>query len=206
MYKIKNISIYSLIVIFISACGGGSSSNSVSNTISVTITLDQLPSNITYNRAATPDGEVEFSWGVTFDINGDGAINQGDVELNLMHFKAPGSSVITGPISDLVAQLRLYTSNTTTQSVAVASTSISGNSITISIDKSAHSSLATISDSTLVYFLTINRDDISGLTDNDHYPSFRTLVNIPANKQFTDPQGDVLSGQEIDMVSMSLAF
>jgi len=186
--------------------GGGGTSNSESDIVSVTITLEKLPSTVTYNRAATPDGHVEFSWGVTFDINGDGAINQGDVNLRLMHFKAPGSIETTGPISDFAAKLSLYISNTTTQSVAVASKLISGNSITISIDKSAHSSLATISESTLVYFLTINRDDISGSGANDHYPSFRTLVNIPTNKQFVDPRGDVLSGQEIDMVSMSLVF
>jgi len=92
MYKIKMIYIYLLFVLFITACGGGSD-NSVPNTatVSVTLNLDQLPSTITYNRPATPDGYVEFNWGITFDINGDGAINQGDVVLRLMHFKEPGS-------------------------------------------------------------------------------------------------------------------
>lgn len=205
MHIIKSISIYLFTIFFITACGGGSDSgNTATGTVSVTLNLDQLPSSITYNRAATPDGYVEFNWGVTFDINDDGIINQGDVTLRLLHFKAAGSSEITGPISNLTAKLWLYISDTTVQSVAVASKQIAGNSITISIDKSAHSSLSSISDTTLVYFLTSN-NDISGLPVYDYYPSFKQLISIPVNNQFTDPQGDV-SEQEIDMVSMSLAF
>ena len=159
-----------------------------------------LPDTITYNRATTPDGYTEFSWGVTFDINGDGAINQGDVELKILHYKAPGSIETTGPISDLDANLWLHISDSSLQTVAAASKLISGNSITISIDKSAHPSLSNISDTTLVYFSTSNVD-----SEFDYYPAPSTLGSIPANRQFTDPQGDV-SGPEIDMVNMTLSY
>ena len=89
MHIIKSISIYLLIIFFITACGGGSDSgNNATGTVSITLNLDQLPSSITYNRAATPDGYVEFNWGVTFDINDDGIINQGDASLTLIAFSA----------------------------------------------------------------------------------------------------------------------
>ncbi len=208
MKNIKIVSIYLLSLYFVTACGGGDGAPNIgadTDTVSVTISLDKLASTVTYNKAATPDGRLEFNWGVTFDINGDGAINQGDIELRLMHFKAPGSIETTGPISDFQADLWLFTSDTRADSVAVASTEISGNSITISIAKSEHSTLTSISDATLVYFSTTNINDVSGIQEEDYYPGFSTLVNIPANKQFTDIQGDV-SQPEIDMVSMSLAF
>jgi len=122
-----------------------------------------------------------------------------------MNFKSPWIIETTGPSSNFQADLWLYTSETTSGSVAVASKEISGNSIILSIDKSAHSSLTTITDTTLVYFVSSNRNDMSGIPEHDYHPSFFTLVNMPANKQFTDTQGDV-SQPEIDMVSMSLAF
>ena len=210
MNRIIRIPIYLFSIFIITACGGGGGSggdvtNDESGTVTVTINLDQLPSTVTYNREETSDGHVEFSWGVTFDVNSDGAINQGDTELRLMHFKHSSSSETTGPISNFQANLWLYTSNTAAQSVAVATVDITGNSITLSIDKGTHPSLASISESTLVYFSTTNRNDISGLPEYDYYPSYLTLVDIPVNKQFTDAQGDV-SQQETDMVSMNLSF
>jgi len=207
MFQIKNVLTYLFIFLWVSACGGGggASGDAAPEKISVTITVDKLPNVVNYNRAVTPDGYVEFGWGVTFDINGDGAINQGDIGLRLLHFKAPSSSETTGPLSDFSARLWIFTTDTRLESVAAATQTITGNSITLSIDRSAHASLASISNTTLVYFLTTNRDDSNGLPIYDYYPGFATLIDIPLDKQFTDVQGDVVP-PESDMVSMSLNF
>jgi len=207
MFQIKNILTYLFSFLLVSSCGGGggATGDTAQEKISVTITVDKLPNVVAYNRAVTPDGYVEFGWGVTFDINADGAINQGDIGLRLLHFKAPGSNEMTGPLSDFSARLWIYTTDTRSESIATATPTITGNSITLSIDKSAHASLASISNTTLVYFLTVNRDDSNGLPIYDYYPGFATLIDIPLDKQFTDVQGDVVP-QESDMVSMSLDF
>ena len=203
---------YSMVILTLSAlitgCGGGNDSDSKptpQGNVVAAIELDQLPNNVTYNRATTPDGYVEFNWSITFDINGDGTINQGDVTLRLMHFKQPGSLETTGPISDFDAQLWLYTSNTQFISVASATKRISGNTITLTIDKSAHPSLSQITETTLVYFKTSIRDDITQLPKYDYFPDLDTYVDIPLNKQFTDPLGDV-TDSEIDMINMSIAY
>ena len=90
--------------IFLSACNNNQEPSTGGN-LSVSITLDNLPDSITYNKPTTPDGRIEYNWRVTFDITGDGAINQGDIILQVLQFKAPGSTEQTGAINDLEADL-----------------------------------------------------------------------------------------------------
>jgi hypothetical protein len=76
------------------------------------LTLKNLPDELGYNISAIPDNQIEYKWGVTFDISGEGAINEGDVVLQILHFKHPDAEPQTGPITDFQANLWVYTSNT----------------------------------------------------------------------------------------------
>ena len=173
--------------------------------LSVSITLDSLPDSITYNRSTTPDGYIEYQWGVVFDINGDGAINQGDIELQILHFKSPGSIERIGKISDLGAALWVYTTDTQRTSTVAAKSDVSGNTITLSISKTAYPSLKSITGSTLVYFETTTYDTIPPQAKYDYHPSFSTLLSIPSGGNFTDPQGDI-QAPYIDMLNMKISL
>lgn len=195
-----------LVVIFLASCSGGSNQgNSQGDPLVVSITLDSLPPSYTYNKTTTPDGYVEYKWGITFDINNSGTINQGDIVLRILHFKATGSIEQTGPISDFSADLWEYTSDTQTTSVANAASEVTGDTITISIDKSAHATLSSVTNSTLVYFENSTHDSGAGISKYDYHPSFKTLMSIPFDGDFTDPLGDA-DFSYIDMLSMNITL
>lgn len=202
MCKSVHVYVVCMMVLMLSGCGGGSSTPT--DSVVVTIELDSIPSSITYNKTTTLDWHAEYSWGATFDINGDGAINAGDVVLQILHFKSAGSVEQTGTIDDFSAKLWIYTSDTSTTSIANISKQVSGNTITLTADKSLHSSLSSITASTLIYFETLEMLD-NGSPEYDYYPSFRTYTSIPQSNQFTDAQGDVASAA-VDMVSMQVSI
>lgn len=189
-------------VVLLSACDNGGANQ---GDLTVSMTMDSLPQTVTYNKASTPDGYVEYEWGVAFDINGDGAINQGDVALKILQFKTPGNVERTGTIADFDAFLWTYTDNIASETVAKATFQVSGNTITITIPRSADSSLKSINDSTLVNFSTTTYDMTAGYEKSDYYPSMGAVVNIPTNGEFTDAQGDA-DFNYIDMVSMSITL
>ena len=190
--------------IFLSACNNNQEPSTGGN-LSVSITLDNLPDSITYNKPTTPDGRIEYNWRVTFDITGDGAINQGDIILQVLQFKAPGSTEQTGAINDLEADLWVYTTDTQTTSASKAILLVTGNIITLSIDISAHETLEKITESTLVYFESSTYDPIAGVSEYDYHPSYFTLMNIPSDASFTDPQGDT-PYPYIDILSIRISL
>lgn len=193
-------------ILCLSACNDKSKQTQIQGTqLSVSITLDSLPDSITYNKATTPEGYVEYSWGVVFDINGDGAINQGDMKLQILHFKSPGIIERTGIISDLDASLWEYTLDTQIIRDVALESVVSGNTITLSISKTAHPSLTRITESTLAYFESSTYDPTTMMSKFDYYPSFSTLTGISPGGNFTDPLGDAQFAY-IDMLSMKISL
>ncbi len=210
MVKTKRIFILVIFSITLFGCGGNDGDTTPpdqtpAENITITFNLDSLPTSINYNRATTPDGYVEFNWSATFDINGDGAINQGDIVLQILHFKSPGSTEQSGTINDLSAALWVYTTDTEITSTVGISKQISGNSITLTADKSLHQSLSSITASTLVYFETSIRDDVTSSTLYDYHPGFNNYSNIPTDYNFTDDQGDV-GATAVDMISIQVSL
>lgn len=188
-----------VVVLCLNACGGGPEKD----VISVSITLANLPESISYNKASTPDRRVEYSWAIIFDTSGDGAINQGDLELSVIQFKRPDAIEVVGEISDFVAKLSLYTTDTSNISVATADLQLTANTMVLSIDVSAHESLKNITPSTLVNFFSSAYDLNVGRSEYDYFPSQGALVDIPVIGGFVDTHGDA-EFDFIDMVSMSV--
>ncbi|MEJ2406522.1 MAG: hypothetical protein P8171_19950 [Candidatus Thiodiazotropha sp.] len=201
----KIILIISLVLLTACNSNDHNDQNAQEDILSVTFTLNSLPDELDYNKSDTLDGHIEYQWGVTFDISGDGAIDAGDVVLQILHFKYPDMEPQTGPITDLPADLWVYTSNTEISSEAEASMQVSGNTITISIDKSAYPALKQITGDTLVYFETFAHDPTDGSSQYDYYPSYATFMSMPADKHFTDAENDA-SPSYIDLLSMSISL
>jgi hypothetical protein len=120
-----------------------------------------------------------------------------------MHYKRPDAQEEFISINDIDAKLFIYTTDTETRSTADATSYISDKEITIIIDRNSHESLASISDTTLVYFKSSTYVENDKLHMTDHYPGFETLTNIPPTGLFTDSEEDVSIGY-IDMLTMSI--
>lgn len=194
------------VLFFLASCNDNESTNitsSARDTISVKLTMNNLPDTITYSKSTTPDYQVDYSWGVTFDINNDGMINQGDIILQILHYKSPGDTEQVGSIDDLESNVWLYTSDTAFESIAAVNKEIAGNSIIFTVDRSTHETLSKITPDTLVYFSTSYFDENNQIPQYDFYPSFSIYVNIPADGKFIDDTGDV-TFPVIDMVSMEI--
>ena len=189
----------------LTGCNDDTSSNNIQqDTLSVSIVLANLPDTITYNKSTTPDGYVEYKWALTLDMNGDGAINTGDIIIQLHHFKSPGSVETTGTINDFSSGVWLYTTDTQTTSQANVNKTISGNTITFSVAKSQFSPLSDINSATLVYFETSTYNASIGMSEYDYYPSYRTLTSIPNSNSFTDTLND--AAPIIDIQNMSIEY
>jgi len=192
------------VMLIITACGGGDNPNAEDG-IQVSITVSNLPTEVTINKADTPDGRVEYNWAVTFDMDNNGAFSTGDIVLQILHFKRPGSAETTVNVDSLPADLWLLTSSTQTQSQFPIDMSISGNTITMSIERSALAALQTIDESTMVFFDTSYYDSNSGLNAFDYYPDVLGFVNIPTSGMFTDPAADT-AFDLIDMIEMDIVL
>jgi hypothetical protein len=119
--------------------------------------------------------------------------------LKILEYKHTGLPEQVSRISDLDANLWLYTDDTTTETIAAVTSQVSENTITFSINKSEHESLNHINESTLVYFET------TAFEDNDYHPGYYNTISIPPDGAFTDPQGDAAT-PSIDMISMSVSL
>ena len=85
--------------LFLNGCGGGDSS--LESTVTVKITVANLPAQLELNKSTTEENMVEYWWSVTFDTNNDNVISAGDMGLGLIHHKKPGSQPITSSPSDI---------------------------------------------------------------------------------------------------------
>lgn len=203
--KIYSIVLLSCNFVLLSCGGGGSSDNATTDDFSVSITVANLPSSITYNKTSTPNNVDEYSWRVTFDMNKNGLIDKGDIILSLEHYKQSGSVEKTGKLTDFPADLWIYTANNTAETQIPLNTTIAGNTITLSTKKSQFTQLNNIDNTTQVQFTTATYNSNSQSTDFDYYPNFGTVEAIPANNQFTDNSNDTPSAIG-DMQSMSVKF
>lgn len=185
----------------------GDSTDSIQDTGSITVEfiLASLPATITYNKPTTPDGYVEYKWSVTFDVNNDGVVNAGDIVLQILHFKMPGTAETTGTIEDLNASVWLYTTDTQTTRQVDAESSVAGNTITISINRNRYPLLDLVKENTLVNFTCSTYDEIAGFSKYDYYPGFSTVTSIPLDGQFSDSQGDA-DFAYIDMEAMHITL
>lgn len=189
-----------LLAMVLSGCGGGGGDPvNVTKTVTVRMQLAGLPTDIAYNHPVHASG-MEYMWAATFDIDNSGAPSIGDLKLTLQQYKSPDAVATVGPLSDIHAYLWVYVSDTSWQTVAPIHSTISGNTITLSVDKSVYADLGAISELTGVNFeteyyepatLTRHRDDYP--TSLHGGPALSSRFIIPANNRMTDTSGDVLA-------------
>jgi hypothetical protein len=73
----------------------------VGDDVVVTLTLKNLPGELTFNQDHVPDNSLEYRWGVLVDTDNNITTGDGsgfDVEISLSHFKPPEGSQYTSNI------------------------------------------------------------------------------------------------------------
>jgi hypothetical protein len=135
-----------------------------STDIIVDITLRNLPATFTFNQANVPLNYLEYEWGVDFDTNND---NVADYSLSLSRYKYldnPASLTSTpaaGPLvngtnSHISPQVNVWKNN---NYLVAATASVSGNTLRLSVPKSANVDLANITASARVRVMSFYRSD-----------------------------------------------
>ncbi len=120
-------------------------------TVTVTISVASIPSVFQFNQPGVPTNYLEYEWAVYFDINNDNALN-GDIKMALQHYKYSNSSFEGSLLDNLEKSVRKYTSNTSSTYIGPLTAQLSGDTFTISVDKSIYPDLSAITNSTKVRF------------------------------------------------------
>ncbi len=134
--------------------------NVTDNNITVTITVDNLPDQFTYNQAE-PD-HLEYSWKILFDTDNNSKTSVGDLALYLSylrHSHTMGAEEAQGALLDFAKPSFHIVSKANRSGYSDTgffddniSTTVTENTITFSVDKSSHVKLNDIAFSTKVRF------------------------------------------------------
>lgn len=151
----------SLLCTCLSACGGNADSNAtyqcpgftriVNGTftrsdkiLTWTMELESMPSEFTFNRAAVPDGMLDYAWQI--NVNAD-SIGLPELLVTVEHAKSPGESEVTS--QDVLAKTqhqlwRIDTAANQARSVAQLDVTLDGKVFTFNVPGDAAPELATV--------------------------------------------------------------
>ena len=192
----RNFLVKTTVVLLLSGCGDDDRHIGEPGTITVTMEVGSLPTDVTYNNSAHATG-MEYQWAATFDMDGDGGPSVGDLQLSMMHYKFTGASETTAPLANMNASLWIYTSATTVRQELPIRKTLEGNMITLVVDRAAYPGLEAITETTGVNFESEYYDP-SGMS-RDYFPaslhsptpSVARFVVLPPDGRIADTQGDV---------------
>jgi len=139
-------------------------------TISVTISLANIPAKFQFNQPGVPINYLEYEWAVYFDINNDNTLN-GDIKMSISYSKDSNTSFEEPALPRLNKSLRKYISNTNYNYIGVPSAQLADNTFTLNVDKSVSPDLNLITDSTIVRFSTYYYYPYQKKSHRDTYPT-----------------------------------
>ena len=144
--------------------------------ISVAIGLLDIPNPLTYNSINLPDNQLEYEWRVVFDVDGDGQ-SSNDIHLSISHFKPPGGVEAQDALLNFT-QKSVWLLNSTGNGaglIGMATATQDLSTLTITVQKSVHASLATIDTSTPFKFKAFYK--IAGTSYEDLFPDDDSYIN-----------------------------
>jgi hypothetical protein len=132
--------------------------NITDSDITVLMTVAAVPATLPYDRTCVSEGTLEYSWSIVFDANNTNRIDAGDLRLDAMRFKQPGAVPREGPIPAFTQyNVWEFTSATSMHTVGQPLTTglaVTGNTISMTVSKSAYTGLSNITSATRYYFET----------------------------------------------------
>jgi hypothetical protein len=144
--------------------------------ISVDIGLLDIPNLLTYNSINLPDNQLEYEWRVVFDVDGDGQ-SSNDVHLSISNIKPPGGVEAQDALLNFTQNsvLLLNSTGSSAELIGMATATQNLSTLTITVQKSAHASLATIGTSTPFKFRAFHK--IADTSYEDLFPDDDSYIN-----------------------------
>jgi len=124
------------------------------DTITATITVGESLTQLPFNHPNSGSGGIEYSWAVWFDANQNHKRDNDDFSLAISKIKPVGEAAATqGSIQE---EGRKILEHGNEQHDGIIETRVEGNTITLSVKKSAFAGLTAITQTTPFYFETFH--------------------------------------------------
>jgi len=185
LIKLSSFS-FILLIVGCGGGGGGDSSNEsdtqtyVKATINVVnnLGLTSIPSVLTHGSNNTLNDIPIFQWRISFDINNDSIINEGDIFFEVRVEAIAGSTSTAVNRNDLVGYLWEYGNGTNYYAIRRDEIELNSTdfSHTFRAPVSLHPSLSSISNGTQVFVQTTYHDNAAPAYYFDYYPSKDTYT------------------------------
>lgn len=170
-------------ILVMQGCGGSSnnSDQSATGTIKATLNVSSVPTSFVYDLDSNPNNSSEYQWEITFDINNDSIVNEGDIAFRISLNSNTDTSTPQSIIerSELKAYIWEYGDGESYVSIREVEIDLlsSDESFTFIASLDLHESLNLISSGTQILASTIYRDQISGIYYYDYYPNKDTYTS-----------------------------
>ena len=139
-----------------------------SDCIGASIGIENLPEKLTFNSSTLLDNFVSHQWGLAFDMDSDGKLDEGDVELKIYYLNQRNSASIQKKILEATREeLHFWVSDMSHTGIEI-SAKIENNAFLLYVPHSAHARLKDVSTDSKVYFKT---SEESNEDSKDFYPS-----------------------------------
>jgi len=136
--------------------------------ISVDIGLLDIPNPLTYNSTNLSDNYLEYEWRIAFDVDGNGHLSN-DIILAISHFKPTGGVQMQDALLNFTQKsVWLVNSDGSGSWIGIATATQNLSTLTITVQKSVHASLATIVTSTPFKFRAFYR--VANTNYKDSFP------------------------------------
>jgi len=129
--------------------------NVTDDTITATLTVGDLPSQLPVNHPDTSVGHLEYNWEVWFDVNQNNVLDSGDIIIVTLFSKSSEPSQQGSILEEGNNTLwEIIDDDSNSKNVGNSDTSIEANTITLSVDKSIYAGLTAITQATPFRFRT----------------------------------------------------
>jgi hypothetical protein len=144
--------------------------------ISVDIGLLDIPNPLTYNSMNLSDNYLEYEWRVAFDVDGNGYLSN-DIVLAISHFKPTGGVQMQDALLNFTQKSVWLVNSEGNGSghIGMATATQNLSTLTITVQKSVHASLATIVTSTPFKFRALYR--VANIDYKDSFPDDGSYAN-----------------------------
>lgn len=134
--KIRNSILSGFIGLFVMACGGANDTPQGPG-ITAKISVVKLPETLPINMENSTDNSSEYLWHAAFDMDDNGSFSAGDLKLELVHYKRPGSLPTDGKPGEFEALVYEYIGETSFVQITKGTVQVNANTITLSVAKSS---------------------------------------------------------------------
>ena len=150
--------------------------------IVVTIELMNIPSSFNYASSNVPDNTREYTWGINFDVNGDG-LREGDIIMDVSYIKLPRDMPSRGSILSFTSAnvSRMDNAGVSVTVIATADAEIDGNKLILKAYKESSSRLNRVKSSTPFRVIALYNSAGTDYWDSfpDGYPANEVYYTSP---------------------------